>query len=80
MSKNILRMPAVIKKTGLSRTAIYNRIINGSFPKQIVLGPRAVGFLECEIDEWIDRCVDRSRPPQTAGEANDARRAATFSK
>ena len=62
MTNNILRMPAVIRKTGLSRAAIYQRISNGTFPKSIYLGRRAVGWLEADVDDWIRDCVARSRP------------------
>ncbi len=49
----ILRLPDVIKKTGLSKSSIYNEIKNGSFPAQIKLTQRSSGFLESEIDDWI---------------------------
>lgn len=50
----VLRLPEVIAKTGLSRTTIYNRISLNEFPKPIKLGPRAVGWLNHEINDWID--------------------------
>lgn len=60
MVNKILRLPIVKSLTGLSRSTIYIRISKGSFPKQIDLGPRAVGWLESEILEWIDeRIQDR---------------------
>jgi prophage regulatory protein len=62
MTNTILRMPAVIKKTGLSRAAIYQRITQESFPRPISIGRRAVGWLEADIEEWIRTCVARSRP------------------
>jgi len=49
----ILRMKDVLLKTGLSRSSIYNYIAAGSFPKQIKLGERAMGFYEYEIDAWL---------------------------
>ena len=53
MNNIILRLSAVKNKTGLSRAAIYKRIAENNFPKQISLGGRAIGWLEQEIDEWI---------------------------
>ncbi|MDR3449713.1 MAG: AlpA family transcriptional regulator, partial [Alphaproteobacteria bacterium] len=50
---NILRLPDVIKRVGLKRAAIYLHIAQGSFPKQISIGPRAVGWIESEIDAWL---------------------------
>ena len=51
----ILRLPEVIRKTGLSKSTIYLRIKkDDSFPKPIQLGScKTVGFLEGELDDWI---------------------------
>ena len=51
MSHTILRLPAVKTSTGLSRSTIYLRITQGTFPKPVSLGGRAVGWLEAEIGE-----------------------------
>lgn len=58
----IVRLPRVIERTGLARSTIYGRIRDGSFPKPVSIGPRAVGWLISDIDSWIDRCVSSSRP------------------
>ena len=58
---NILRLPVVIRRTGLSKTVIYERIKVGTFPKAINLGGRAVGWIETEIDGWLTGCVQASR-------------------
>ncbi len=50
---SILRRKQVEKRTGLSRSTIYLRIQEGTFPKPISLGPRAVGWLENEIQAWL---------------------------
>lgn len=63
MGHTILRMPEVQKKTGLGRSSIYLRISNGDFPKPIALGKRAVGWLESEIDDWLNRKISESRAP-----------------
>ena len=52
-SIKILRRKQVENRTGLSRSTIYLRLQEGTFPKQISLGPRAVGWLENEINEWL---------------------------
>ncbi|MCR6661945.1 MAG: AlpA family transcriptional regulator [Luteimonas sp.] len=51
----ILRLPEVERRTGLRRTAIYNWIARGDFPKPLRLGPKASGWLESEIDQHIAR-------------------------
>ena len=57
----IERLPAVIARTGLSRSSIYAAIANGAFPTSIKLSVRAVGFMSEEIDAWIsERAADRS--------------------
>jgi prophage regulatory protein len=61
MVYNILRLPQVKSETGLSRSAIYQRISEGSFPKQINLGSRAVGWLTSDIENWIKQRVIESK-------------------
>lgn len=53
----IIRLPEVIKRTGLSRSTIYLRLKDNQFPKPIPLGARAIGWLEEDVDSWIDSCV-----------------------
>jgi len=58
MTKNVnavvLRRPAVEVKTGLSRSTIYVMMAEGEFPKSLKLGKRAVGWLETDIDAWLN--------------------------
>ncbi|KEZ75601.1 helix-turn-helix transcriptional regulator [Salinisphaera hydrothermalis] len=62
----ILRRPAVRAKTGLSDSTIYLRISQGRFPAPISLGGRAVGWLEHEIDEWLEARIRDSRGPNVS--------------
>jgi prophage regulatory protein len=50
----VLRLQGVIAKTGMSRSWTYAAIKEGKFPKSIKLGDAAVGWLESDIDAWID--------------------------
>ena len=61
MSTNILRLPTIKARTGLSRSTIYLRISEGRFPKPICLGGRAVGWIESEIDDWLNNQIEASR-------------------
>ncbi|EHH0683512.1 AlpA family transcriptional regulator [Vibrio vulnificus] len=61
MSHKIMRLPEVIKMTGLSRSTIYLRMSKGSFPLSISLGERAVGWLETDIEQWLEKCVAVSK-------------------
>ncbi len=58
---SILRRRDVEARTGLSRSTIYLKIKCGEFPAQVSLGPRAVGWLEAEVDRWIASCIECSR-------------------
>lgn len=60
----ILRLPQVKARTGLSRSTIYLRIAQGSFPRPIRLGgPRAVGWIEVQVESWIAKQIDAARGP-----------------
>jgi len=61
MTTNVLRLPAVKARCGLSRSTIYQRVADGTFPKPVNLGARAVGWIEAEIDAWLAAQVQRSR-------------------
>jgi len=49
----IIRLPQVIERTGLSRSSIYDYINKGTFPKQVNISQRSVGWYESEIDDWL---------------------------
>ena len=61
MTHTILRLPTVKAKTGLSRSTIYLRVSEGTFPRPVRLGGRAVGWLEAEIQGWLQRQIEASR-------------------
>lgn len=45
---------------GLSRSSIYARIQAGTFPSPIKMG-HSSGWIETEIQEWIDRQIAVTR-------------------
>ena len=49
----ILRLPEVMSRVGLCRASVYQQMVAGTFPRQIPLGLRAVGWLESEISAWL---------------------------
>ncbi len=61
MSHKISRLPQVKEQTGLSRSTIYLRISKNEFPAPISLGGRAVGWLDKEIDDWLNEKIEASR-------------------
>lgn len=56
----IIRLPKVKELVGLGKTAIYDKIKEGAFPKPIKLG-RASGWLEGEVQQWIGQQVEHQR-------------------
>ena len=51
MSERIMRLPEVMLRTGLSRSSIYSR---EDFPKPVKLGRNMAGWVEREVDAWVD--------------------------
>lgn len=64
MNSRILRLKALIEHTGLSRSAIYDRMdeksprYDPSFPKSFQLGGHAVGWYFSEVEAWLAHCAD----------------------
>jgi prophage regulatory protein len=61
MVTTILRLPTVKARTGLSRSTIYLRISESSFPAPVSLGGRAVGWIEAEVNDWLAKRIEASR-------------------
>ena len=62
----ILRWPELRRKVGYCRTNVYYLTEKGEFPPSIKLGGRAVGWLESEINQWIQDRVSLSRCQETS--------------
>lgn len=60
----LIRLQKVLQRTGLSRSTVYWRISEGTFPKPINLGVKIVAWVEAEIDEWIEKQIAQSRSGQ----------------
>ena len=60
-NNTIWRLPVVMGRTGLGRSSIYQKIAHGEFPEQINLGPRAVGWIAEEVEQWILDRIEASR-------------------
>jgi len=61
LQQKLIRLPQVKLTTGLSKSSIYARIAEGTFPKQIALGPRLVVWVESDIQKWISEQVSAAR-------------------
>jgi len=61
MSKSLIRIEEVQRRTGYSKAWIYRLLKEKRFPASIKIGARAVAFIESEIDEWINQRIAESR-------------------
>lgn len=55
MSNNerIIRLKTVLARTGLSRSTVYRKIADGTFPRQVPISTRGTGWYESTINQWI---------------------------
>jgi prophage regulatory protein len=56
-----IRIKQVKQRTGLGRSTLYSMIAQGQFPRPISLGARAVGWLDYEVQNWVNDRVRASR-------------------
>lgn len=56
----LVRMPTVMRLTGLGRSTIYRMVAAREFPSPVRLGPRAVAWRRSDLDQWSE-----SRPAVT---------------
>ena len=64
MVSAILRLPAVMLKTSLSKSSIYRFESLGQFPKRVRIGQNSTGWLSSEIDEFIASRLRVSNSPK----------------
>lgn len=56
----VLRCPVVQQRVGMSRSTLYDRInpksprFDPTFPKPIRLGGSSIGWIEHEIQTWLE--------------------------
>lgn len=53
-ASDVLRMPAVVRQTGLGRSTIYRLIASKRFPQPVKLTTRAVGWRKADVDRWSE--------------------------
>jgi prophage regulatory protein len=49
----IIRLRTVLTRTGLSRSTMYRKIAEGTFPAQVKISINGAGWYESEINRWI---------------------------
>ena len=62
----IIKLPRVIEITGRSRSSIYAGIKDGTFVQPINIGKRSIGFIESEVDDWIQERITSSRSQEAS--------------
>jgi prophage regulatory protein len=48
-----MRLAEVLQVTGLGRNTVYRRMREGTFPKQIKIGPNSVAWRQSAIAQWM---------------------------
>lgn len=49
----ILRIKTVLERTGLSRSTMYRKMQNGTFPRNVQISTRCAGWRESAISAWL---------------------------
>jgi prophage regulatory protein len=49
----ILRIRTVLDRTGLTRSTLYRKVAEGSFPRQVAISRRCVGWRASDLDAWL---------------------------
>ncbi len=66
--EKIIRLNTVRDRTGLSRSTIYRKIAEGTFPRQVPISAHGAGWYESAINRWI------ANPPAYRAENDNADR------
>ena len=53
VADRIIRMKTVLARAGLSRSTIYRKIAEGTFPAQVRISVNGAGWRKSDIDRWI---------------------------
>jgi prophage regulatory protein len=60
-NERILRWPELKQRIGFSRSHIHNLVAKGDFPPPIKLGNRASGWLESQVNAWLQQRIAQSQ-------------------
>jgi len=61
MSYQFIRLPEVLRRTGLSRTALYEQVKCKAFPKPIQIAKRSVAWTDEDVNRWCNERIAQSR-------------------
>jgi len=57
----IIKLSELKDIVGLARSTIYKMSAEGKFPKPIKLGERSSGWIESEVEQWLEERITASR-------------------
>ena len=60
-ASRILRLNTVLDRTGLSRSTLYRKVGRGTFPAQVQISERCIGWREAEVEQWLRNPMFYSR-------------------
>jgi prophage regulatory protein len=63
----ILRIKTVLERTGLSRSTMYRKMQNGTFPKNVQISERCAGWRESAVSAWLHNPMFYSADDQPSG-------------
>lgn len=49
----IIRIAEVLKRTGLTRSTLYRKVSAGTFPRNVRISMRCVGWRESDLQAWL---------------------------
>ncbi len=59
--ETLMRLPAVLQRTGLSRSVLYAAVKRGKFPPPVKLSERCAAWPASEVAQWIDARIKTGR-------------------
>lgn len=69
-SLRLLPTAVVLDRVCMSKTQLYRLINAGEFPKSVPIGRHRVGFVEAEVNAWLEARIQM----RTDGVGTEARR------
>lgn len=59
--RRFIKLREVKALTTLSTSELYRRIAAGTFPRQVMLGPKSAVWIEAEVMAWCEARISESR-------------------
>jgi prophage regulatory protein len=66
-AERIIRLPTVLSRSGLSRSTVYRKMGDGTFPPKLKVSSNGVGWRESELNRWIANPVGYRPSANAAG-------------